>query len=109
MFGATDEPFLFECLLESHADTAGQELLAVSPQDRPASSAEIALMAAIGQSLRETGYPALRNVEVQVSGGDVVLTGHVPTYHMKQLAQATVQQFLRVRGLTNNIEVINGR
>jgi hypothetical protein len=66
-------------------------------------------MAAIGQSLRETGYPALRTVEIRVSGGDIVLAGRVPTYHLKQLAQAAVQQFLQVRGIINSIEVINGR
>ena len=109
MFGATHDHFLFECLVESHADTADQELLAVPLQKRAASSVDTALIAAIGQSLRETGYPALRNVDIRVSGGDVVLAGRVHSYHQKQLAQATAQQFLQVRGITNDIEVVNGR
>ncbi len=108
MFGATHDPFLFECLLESHVDAAEPELQGASIQEGAISQSDIALIEAIGQSLRATGYPALRNLGISAVGGEIVLTGRVPSYHQKQLAQATAQQFLQVRGITNSIEVING-
>ncbi|MGE5195312.1 MAG: BON domain-containing protein [Deltaproteobacteria bacterium] len=109
MFGTTRDLSSFECLLESHVDTADQELPAAPFKERAGSDSDAVLMEAIGQSLRSTGYPALRNLGISVIGGDVVLTGRVPTYHQKQLAQATVQQFLQVRGIANSIEVISCR
>jgi osmotically-inducible protein OsmY len=109
MFGATDDHTLFESLLESHGSSAYDDLLAVPFREGAISISDAALTGAIGQSLRATGYPALRNVEIGVSEGEVVLTGRVPSYHLKQLAQATAQQFLQVRGITNSIEVVNGR
>ena len=38
-----------------------------------------------------------------------MLWGRVPTYHQKQVAQATVQRLAGVRGVANGIEVVCGR
>lgn len=38
--------------------------------------------------LTGTGYGPLRNVRVTVRARSVILSGRVPTYHLKQVAQA---------------------
>ena len=56
--------------------------------------------------LRRSGYLALRDVSCDVQGGTARLRGHLPTYYLKQMAQATVTQVEGVRRVVNLIEVI---
>lgn len=63
------------------------------------------LIEAVAQSLRETGYPALRNLGIRAVAGRVILTGRVPSYHQKQMAQSVVCRLGQVRTVTNDIEV----
>ena len=49
--------------------------------------------------------PQLRRLVVTVSEGEVVITGRVPTYYLKQLAQETVRPALGARCLHNRVEV----
>ena len=49
--------------------------------------------------------PQLRRLVVTVSEGEVVITGRVPTYYLKQLAQETVRPALGARTLLNRVEV----
>jgi osmotically-inducible protein OsmY len=58
------------------------------------------------RALREAGLPALRELDIEVTRGVVILWGRVPTYHQKQLAQATVQKLDGVRGIANGVEVV---
>lgn len=67
------------------------------------------LAEAVAQSLRETGYPALRSLGICAVAGRIILTGRVPTYHQKQMAQSIVRRLHQVRGITNEIEVGGGR
>jgi osmotically-inducible protein OsmY len=62
---------------------------------------------AVAQALCATGYPALRDVQIEIERGIVVLWGRVPTYHQKQLAQAAAQRVDGVRGIANGIEVVS--
>jgi osmotically-inducible protein OsmY len=64
---------------------------------------------AVGQALRATGYAALRDIQIEIERGVVVLWGRVPTYHQKQLAQVTAQRVDGVRGIANGIEVVSCR
>src|SRR5262249_18487052 len=48
------------------------------------------LASRIEQVLRATGYPSLRNLHVLAVEGIVMLCGAVPSYYMKQIAQAAV-------------------
>lgn len=61
---------------------------------------------AVGRALCATGYPALRDIQIEVERGTVVLWGRVPTYHQKQMAQAAAQRVAGVRGIANGIEVV---
>ena len=49
--------------------------------------------------------PQLRRLVVTVSDGEVVITGRVPSYYLKQLAQETVRPVLGSRTLLNRVEV----
>ncbi len=58
------------------------------------------------QVLRQSPIPALRKLAVEESGTDVVITGRVSTYYLKQLAQETVMPLLEHRRLRNQVTVI---
>lgn len=60
-------------------------------------------------ALRETGYLELRNLDVTVSENGVTLNGHVPRYHLKQLAQSAATGVPGIGRLVNAVEVINCR
>ncbi len=57
-------------------------------------------------ALRTTGRPALRDVGIEVKSGQVLLSGVVPTYYAKQVAQAAVLALREVIRLRNEIEVV---
>jgi len=57
-------------------------------------------------ALTATGYGSLRTVEVAAFGGAVFLSGRVPSYYMKQVAQEIAMQVAGVREVSNTIEVI---
>ena len=63
------------------------------------------LRQSIEQALARTGYPELRAVRVGTYDGLVTLTGCVPTYYLKQLAQCAAGSIEGVDGLQNNIVV----
>jgi len=69
------------------------------------SDADHKLIAAVDRALRATGHPALRDLDIEICRGIVVLWGRVTTYHQKQLAQATAQKVEGVRGIANGLEV----
>jgi hypothetical protein len=62
---------------------------------------------AIAQALRRSKIPALRLVNVEETDTAVVLTGTVPSYYLKQLAQETVLPLCDKR-LINKVEVVRG-
>lgn len=49
-----------------------------------------ATCAAIEAKMRSTGYPPLRHIHCEAVEGVVKLSGFVPTYFLKQLAQTIV-------------------
>ncbi|MBS0208177.1 MAG: BON domain-containing protein [Planctomycetes bacterium] len=56
-------------------------------------------------SLSQTGYTYFRKLDVSVSSGIVTLEGLVPSYYMKQKAQAAVLAVAAVVALKNNLLV----
>jgi osmotically-inducible protein OsmY len=65
-----------------------------------------ALIQAVRSALRSTGHAPLRDLDVEICRGVVVLWGRVPTYYQKQLAQVTAQQVEGVRAIANGLEVV---
>jgi osmotically-inducible protein OsmY len=59
----------------------------------------------IERTLQATGHLPLRDILVSCNGRVVILRGRVPTYYLKQIAQATAQSVLGVEELRNDLEV----
>jgi osmotically-inducible protein OsmY len=59
----------------------------------------------VNRALRETGYAPLRGVECEVLDGVVELTGVVPSFYVKQLAQTAVLRLDQIRGVNNRLRV----
>jgi osmotically-inducible protein OsmY len=59
----------------------------------------------VGRVLNATGYSPLRAIEVSIHSQLVILRGRVPSYYMKQLAQAAVLDVPGVRALRNDVQV----
>lgn len=60
----------------------------------------------IVEALRRSKIPALRRLEAEESESAVVLTGSVPSYYLKQLAQEAVLPLCGERRLINRVEVV---
>ena len=60
-------------------------------------------------ALRRSAYCELQNVSCDFSGGILTLQGRVPTYHLKQLAQASVAEVPGVVEIHNRLEVTASR
>lgn len=63
-------------------------------------SSEVAYM------LRQSPLPDLRRLDVEESEFEVVITGRVSSYYLKQLAQETIRVALGERLLHNRVVVV---
>jgi hypothetical protein len=59
-----------------------------------------------GQALRQSPIPALRKLQVEESELEVILSGSVSSYYLKQLAQETIMPLLGSRELQNRVLVV---
>lgn len=59
----------------------------------------------VHRALRESGYAPLREIQCDVFDGVVELTGNVPSFYIKQLAQTTVLRLEQIRGINNRLRV----
>lgn len=55
--------------------------------------------------LRRTPYPVLRNVSCELREGRLILRGRLPSYFLKQMAQATLAHVAGSHRIVNAIEV----
>ena len=60
----------------------------------------------LAEALRRSKVPALRRVAVVQTDAEVILTGTVASYYLKQLAQETVLPLCEKRRLINRVEVV---
>lgn len=67
------------------------------------------LTAEIERALHATGYGLLRGVAIEIHCEVVFLRGRVPTYHMKQLAQAAVLAVPGVCEVRNELDIVESR
>ena len=65
----------------------------------------LAIQTAIQEALRLAGYGELRCVEVECDGDAVTLSGRVPTYYLKQLAQNVILNVPGVEHVRNELHV----
>ena len=66
---------------------------------------DLRLAERVQRALCATGYGQLRGLEVTARARHVILSGRVPTYFLKQLAQATALAVPGSRQVTNNLAV----
>jgi hypothetical protein len=82
-----------------------QEAVAILSRPNPF----VALFQEIGEvaqaALRRSPYYELHNIVCEFSGGILTLRGRVPTYYLKQLAQATIADLPGVIEVNNRVEV----
>lgn len=57
------------------------------------------------QRLRDCPYAALRNVQCRFHEGVLVLSGEVPTYYTKQMAQQYLRDLDQVQQIDNRLVV----
>jgi osmotically-inducible protein OsmY len=55
--------------------------------------------------LEASAYAALKSVKCRFRRGKLLLSGHVPTYHHKQLAQEAIRALPGVSAIVNEISV----
>lgn len=55
--------------------------------------------------LKESGYNPVARLECRVEHGVVELVGVVPSFYLKQVAQAVIQRLDRVQGIRNEVQV----
>ena len=57
------------------------------------------------EALDQSPQPLLRRLEVRETDEEVVISGNVPSYYLKQLAQETVRPLIGHRRLRNRVTV----
>ena len=60
----------------------------------------------LASTLKQSPLPDLRRLHVEESEFEVILTGVVTSYYLKQLAQETVRPALGQRRLRNRVVVV---
>jgi osmotically-inducible protein OsmY len=82
-------------------------LLASSPKASVRSACEASKIThtAVGDALSQSSYATLGLVEYEIEGDHVVLRGEVPSYYLKQMAQAVVQRLAGVGRVDNRLSV----
>ena len=64
------------------------------------------LLRKVTDQFRGNTFPPLRAIRCEVRGDLVILRGQVPTFYLKQMAQALTGKVSGVRRVVNEIEVV---
>jgi hypothetical protein len=59
------------------------------------------------RGLRGNPYPVLKNISCEVRDGVLVLRGCLPSYYLKQVAQAVLAHLAGVARIDNQIQVVS--
>jgi len=57
-------------------------------------------------ALRKSSHPALRRLSVQGADGNLIISGKVSSYYLKQLAQETIMSVREGMQLVNKVDVV---
>ncbi|MFO0845264.1 MAG: BON domain-containing protein [Gemmataceae bacterium] len=75
------------------------------PCAEPAPGRDDHLVSTALARLRSSGYPLLAKLRCEVADGVVTVFGSVPTFHLKQMAQAVLIKSGSFRAVKNAVEV----
>lgn len=81
----------------------------VEAAPRSMSRPDARMAARIERALRDTGYLSLRDLEIIVTEGLVVLRGRLPSYYLKQVAHATAGAVPGVAEILDELDVVSSR
>jgi osmotically-inducible protein OsmY len=84
---------------------AANNALPTSARPRTQSLEDRRLAERVECALRSTGYGRLRNIGVNAQARGVILAGRVPSYYLKQVAQAVALAVPGVHQVRNDLEV----
>lgn len=68
------------------------------------STAHVATQAA--HALKKSSHPALRKLSVEGMEGNLIISGKVSSYYLKQLAQETIMSVREGHRLVNKVDVV---
>jgi osmotically-inducible protein OsmY len=85
---------------------AGRRLLTVQEQDAQIPDEKQVVEAGAQSRLRTSGYRQLYLVSCEFHEGVLTLRGHVPTFHLKQIAQTLIRNLDGVEEINNRLEVV---
>jgi hypothetical protein len=57
-------------------------------------------------ALRKSSHPALRKLSVEGAEGNLIISGRVTSYYLKQLAQETIMSIREGMRLVNKVDVV---
>lgn len=90
-------------------ETAGFPPLPTQATTAATSSTDRGLERRVAARLKKSSYHSLRRIGCDVHDGVVVLRGQVPSYYLKQVAQALLLDMPEVEVLVNQVEVVPPR
>jgi BON domain len=70
-------------------------------------SSPLALHSPAAEALNHSPQPALRRLQVVETDAEVIISGAVSSYYLKQMAQETIRPVLGDRRLRNRVVVRN--
>ncbi len=71
----------------------------------PAKDCDGSIYHQVGQTLQRTGYAALQRINCRVENGVVELSGDVPSFYFKQIAQEVLLALKHVQRVDNRLRV----
>ena len=86
-------------------DHGGKEVFPMLEQETGLSKEKEMVEAEARSRLRTSGYHQLRRIACEFHEGVLTLRGHVPTFHLKQVAQTLVRELDGVGAINNRLEV----
>lgn len=69
------------------------------------SGSNSSLKEAVKNRLKGSAYPSMRRLECEVDDGVLILSGRVPTFFEKQVAQETLAGLAGINQIINCVEV----
>jgi osmotically-inducible protein OsmY len=64
-------------------------------------------VARVRQALVRSGYAALKQLQCALDAETLVLTGRVPSFYLKQLAQEIARRSSGLEQVTNDVKVVD--
>jgi hypothetical protein len=101
--GKDSDPYLMNLLVTMSTATAA--LPGLQPPGIQDGDPDVLLLLTATRVLRASGYGHVRDLRCAVAAGVVTLSGIVPSYYLKQVAQEAVLRLDHVREVKNRVNV----